>query len=268
MDTQSILFEPLRHRSYVAEISTSEHGLMAAYNRVRDLAPQLGLYLEWLSEEGALLEPGTVLVRMRGPAEAIVRGEEHLLGLLGKPCGIATASFRFVWLGAGRVRIICGAWRRIAREFRTIVRDAIGVGGAGVRLDEEPYVYLDKNFVRMFGGIGPAVRHACTEDGRTVAVQLRGDSGEVAAEAAHAFSSGARILVVDTGRTEDLKAVVERARRDGFRDDVRIAFSGGVTATTLDEVIASGADIVDIGRAIVDAPLLDLRFDVVREIED
>ena len=50
---------------------------------------------------------------------------------------------------------------------------------------------------------------------------------------------------------------------DGFRDRVRIAFAGGVSADGLEEVISAGADIVDVGRAIIDAPILDFRLDVI-----
>ena len=47
---------------------------------------------------------------------------------------------------------------------------------------------------------------------------------------------------------------------------MRIAFAGGVTGLTLDDVIAAGADIVDVGRSVIDAPLLDFRFDVLNRV--
>ena len=49
---------------------------------------------------------------------------------------------------------------------------------------------------------------------------------------------------------------------DGIREDLVLAFGGGVQLERLAAVAAAGADVVDIGREILDAPLLDLRFDV------
>ncbi len=138
--------------------------------------------------------------------------------------------------------------------------------GVGVRLVDEPFVYLDKNYVRMFGSIAGAVRRACEIHDRTVAVQIRGDTGLISEEACEAFKAGAGIIMVDTGRIEDLHAVVAVAGRQGFRDRVKIAFAGGVTISSLEHVITADADIVDVGRAIIDAPLLDFSLDVTGTI--
>jgi nicotinate-nucleotide pyrophosphorylase (carboxylating) len=73
--------------------------------------------------------------------------------------------------------------------------------------------------------------------------------------------------MVDTGNVNDLLKVVDAANRQGFRQEVRIAFGGGVTSEMLEEVIRGGADIIDIGRAIIDAPILDFRLDVLNRPE-
>jgi nicotinate-nucleotide pyrophosphorylase (carboxylating) len=136
----------------------------------------------------------------------------------------------------------------------------------GIRLIEEPFVYLDKNYVRMFGSIREIVERARQVDGRTVVVQIRGDTDIITKEASEAFRAGAGVLMVDTGKIADLLSVVAAARSEGFREDVRIAFAGGVTGLTLDDVIAASADIVDVGRSVIDAPLLDFRFDVLHKV--
>jgi len=95
-------------------------------------------------------------------------------------------------------------------------------------------------------------------------VQIRGETGPISEEAVLACRAGASVLMVDTGSVKDLREVEEAARRHGFRDRVKIAFGGGVTAERLEEVVAAGADIIDIGRAIIDAPILDFRLDVLQ----
>ncbi|MCG0275185.1 MAG: hypothetical protein L5655_03345 [Thermosediminibacteraceae bacterium] len=184
------------------------------------------------------------------------------MGVIGKASGVATAAAEMVDKARGRIRVVCGAWKKVPPEVRQDLRQAIAVGGAGIRIVDEPFVYLDKNYVRMFGGVGPAVRRARKLEGRVVVVQLRGEEAPLTEEAKEAVAEGANILMVDTGKLQDLVLVNEVASKEGFREKIRLAFSGGVTRDELDEIIAAGADIVDVGRAIIDAPLLDFTLDV------
>lgn len=228
-----------------------------------DLARELGLDITWIAAEGDSLEAGGRVFQAWGKAAAIVRAEEMLLGVIGKPSGVATAAARFVRQAGGRVQVVCGSWKKVAPEVRAALRQAIATGGAGIRITERPFIYLDKNYVRLLGGVGPAVSRARAYDTeRVIAVQLRGEDSPVAAEAVEAVKAGAGILMVDTGRLEDLAAVGTAARQGGWRARVQLAFAGGVTPAELEAVIATGADIVDVGRAIIDAPLLDLSLDV------
>lgn len=261
MDVRDFLFAPLAGDLFLLEISAKEAGVLAGMDRLEAKALELGLKGEWMAPEGTALERGTCVCRAWGDAWQVARAEEELLGCIGKASGVATAAAEMVMYARGRVKIVCGAWKKVPPEVRQDLRRAIATGGAGIRITDEPFVYLDKNYVRMFGGIGPAVRKARELEGRAVVVQLRGERASLAEEAREAVQAGARILMVDTGNLEDLRLVREMALEDG-RDQVKVAFGGGVTIDNLERVIAAGADIVDVGRAIIDAPLLDFSLDV------
>jgi nicotinate-nucleotide pyrophosphorylase (carboxylating) len=60
-----------------------------------------------------------------------------------------------------------------------------------------------------------------------------------------------------------LRDVVAALTERNLRDKVRLAFAGGVRVEDLPAVHAAGADTVDMGRAILDAPILDLRLRVL-----
>lgn len=262
MDFRLFLFEPLDGKLFTANLTAVESGILAGITSALDSASQLGLTVLDHLCDGSDLQPGVCVLSLRGAAEQIARAEEELLGCIGKPSGVATAACRFAALSGGRARIVCGAWKKVAPEIRKRLREAIAIGGAGMRLVDEPFVYLDKNFVRMFGGISEVVGRARSMNGRIVIVQIRGETGPIAEEALLACSAGAGVLMVDTGNVEDLREVVDAAHRRGFRQRVKIAFGGGVTSERLEEVISAGPDIIDIGRAIIDAPILDFRLDV------
>jgi nicotinate-nucleotide pyrophosphorylase (carboxylating) len=86
---------------------------------------------------------------------------------------------------------------------------------------------------------------------------------DIVLEACEAAESGANIIFVDTGKPDDVRSIVERLRQKGLRDKVKIAFGGGVNLEAIDELKNLDIDILDIGREIVDAPLLDMRLEII-----
>lgn len=206
--------------------------------------------------------PGTKVLEAFGSAEKVVRAEEILLGAVGKPSGVATSAAAIV-ARAGHTKVVCGAWKKVSPAVRAELRQAIATGGVGIRITDRPFVYLDKNYIRMFGNVSRAVKRAKSFDPvRLVAVQLRGEGQPIAVEASAAAACGAEIVMIDTGCLEDLLVVKKAVETGRWRDQVKLAFGGGVTLENVAEVAAAGADIVDVGRAIIDAPLLDFSLDV------
>ncbi len=263
VDVRDQLLEPVAGRRFDFELTAAECAVLAGRPRpsaVEAAVPALDL--EWLAADGQRVSPGTAVCRGRGDAWQVARAEEQLLALVGKASGVATAAARMVEIAGGRARVVCGAWKKVRPEVREELRRAAALGGVGVRVLDRPFVYLDKNHVRMLGGVGAAVRQARRVPGRSVVVQLRGETAGIAEEARQAAGAGAEVLMVDTGRLADLAEVAGLAASGGLAASVEIAFAGGVTAASLPEVIERGAAVVDVGRAILDAPMVDFRLDV------
>lgn len=265
MELREFLFKPLKDRSYSFAIRARENGILSGAARMKELAMELGLEVILVAQEGTLLVPGTAVFAARGDAEMVTRAEETLMGVIGKPSGVATATADIV-RKASPVKVVCGAWKKISQSTKGELRQAVITSGAGLRMSEQPFVYLDKNYIRMFGGVAEAVGRAKLFDpDRLVVAQLRGEAQDIVEEARTAVQAGAGILMVDTGSLEDFKAVRAAAAADGWRKSVQLAFAGGVSAEELKNIAALGPDIIDVGRAILDAPLLDFSLDVEDE---
>ena len=262
MEIRELLFREVKDNIFSFSIMANEEGLLAGVDRLIQDANQLQLQIHWAMPEGSSLKKGTVILTAMSRPMEIVKAEEILLGRIGKPSGIATAARRFLNKADGRIKVVCGAWKKVPLENKNDFRQAMSIGGIGLGISNAPFVYLDKNYVRMMGGIVTAVTQATTIEGKVVVVQLRQEYGPIFSEAEQAISAGARILMVDTGEIKDLQAVVEIAKVRGWRERVKIAFAGGILEDGLADIIEAGADIVDVGRAIIDAPLLDFRLDV------
>ena len=191
--------------------------------------------------------------------------EECLIGTLAKASGIATAARTAVQLADGRMQIVSGSWKKMPPEIKQLVRKATAAGGAAFRICQPPMVYLDKNFIRMFGSI-PAATEACKKlPGSTIVVQVRGMTASVEVETRQALAGGAGILMVDTGELEDVRRCVSALKSTGRQNGVQVAFAGNVHLTDIPNLAEQGIDILCIGKEIVDAKLLDLKLDVLQE---
>ena len=147
-------------------------------------------------------------------------------------------------------------------EIKSIVREAVVCGGAAFRITDQPFLYLDKNFVRMLGGIEATLNAVASVRGKLKVIQLKGEFSSVAQEAITAVTHGADILMIDTGVLADFAAARRALEAMGLRQQVKLAFARGVRLENIPAMKGLGIDILDIGAEIVDAPLLDMKLDV------
>ncbi len=261
-DIRDEIFRGLEGREVVATIRAAEPGLLAGVHVAAERGLELGLRVEICLEDGDSVAHGDAILRVVGPAKTVTIAEENLIGLIAKPSGIATATRQLVEEADGRIRIVGGAWKKVPSETKPLVRHAVSVGGANGRMAEHPMIYLDKNYVRMLGGLRDALESLAHLDTHQKVVQLMGEEATLFEETQLAVSLGATTVFVDTGVPADIKPVVEALDALGVRERVTVAFAGGVQPGDLDELVRLGAEALCIGRAIVDAPLVDLRLTV------
>lgn len=95
-------------------------------------------------------------------------------------------------------------------------------------------------------------------------VQIRGEFQPAGEEAVEAARMGAAVVMVDTGRLDHLTQVLQALGNNGLRSRVRIAFAGNVSLSDLETLAQYDLDVIDIGYAILDAPCLPMRFDVIQ----
>lgn len=259
-DIRDRIFAGLGGREFVASLRTAAEGVLAGVGEADRRARDVGLRAEWLRAQGDWVAAGTEVARVIGNAKAIALGEECLLGCLGKASGIATAARKAVELAAGRIRVVSGAWKKMPPEWKGMVRSAIQAGGIPFRILDEPFIYLDKNYLRMLGGIEAALEAVRDLEGVRV-VQVRGEEASIAEETARACRAGAGVIMVDTGDRQDAVQALEAA---AAYPGVQVAFAGGIHLEDIPALADLGLHILDVGTAIVDAPLLEVRLDVVR----
>lgn len=230
--------------------------------RARREAERRGLTAAMSVTDGTPVVPGDTIMKIYGTPLILAIAEETLMGFIAKPSGIATAARAFVEKAPARMKIVCGAWKKMPPGEKESIRDAIAVGGAAFRITDQPFIYLDKNYIAMFGGIRECLDEVRHRNDVVKVIQLKGRYGALEGEARDAFEGGARILFIDTGKPKDVTSVSQELKRMGVRGEVEIAFGGGIALQDIEKLMACDIDILDVGRSIVDAPLLDMRMEI------
>ncbi|MGA3127298.1 MAG: hypothetical protein ABSD13_11330 [Candidatus Korobacteraceae bacterium] len=261
-DIREIIFAGMNGRQFSAEIVAERDGIVAGIARLRAALAEAGIGAELLRVDGGAVKAGSVVGRITGSAMQIAIAEEFAIGKLAKSSGIATAAHQAVRLAGGEMKIVCGAWKKMPAEIKSVVREAIVCGGAAFRISDQPFLYLDKNFVRMLGGIEATLNAVAPIHHKLRVIQLKGEFAGIAQEAILAVTHGADILMIDTGNLADLEAANKVLEAKGLRQQVKLAFAKGVRLRDIAAMKGLGIDILDIGSEIVDAPLLDMKMDV------
>lgn len=244
---------------HLAHVTATEAGLLAGMGFVDvHSAPAPAGTWRVLVKDGESVVAGQVLIEVEGTASELAVAEDFVLGPLGFASGIATRARIFREACPEGLRMACGGWKKLPAALKPLLRAGLSAAGVLPRLVEGDFIYVNKNAVRLLGNVTDAIAAGRALGHGPVAVQVRSvEEGLLSARA------GAGIIMVDTARLQDLSDVHQSLSAAGLRAQVVLAFGGGVRLADLGPAHAAGAQAVDVGRAILEAPLLDLRMEVV-----
>jgi nicotinate-nucleotide pyrophosphorylase (carboxylating) len=261
-DLRDTIFAPVADRIFTADVRVTSAGVISGVELAGQKALDLGCEVLFCAADGDEANVETPILSMRGSAKAIAMAEDCIPGAIAKPSGIARATRQAQKLAGERVRVVSGAAKKMPEEIKPQIRRAVHRGGGSGRISNVPFLYLDKNYVRIFGSVRKTLEAVAPMQGYVRAIQLRGLVEDIALEARSAIELGAEILMVDSGRLEDLDLVARMVREAGRRDRTTIAFAGDIAMEDIAQVATHDVDILDIGRAVLDAPIVDIKFDV------
>jgi len=181
-DIRDRIFEKASLVSVIGAISSESDCIIAGMPHIIQKARDLDLEILYSCEDGSHIAKNEKVFIVRGTAKSIVMLEENI-GLLSKSSGVATATNTAVRLADNKVKIVCGAWKKMPPCLKEMLRDAIHIGGGNIRICDEPFVYLDKNYVRIFGGVFQALEAVKHISNRIKVIQIKGFTKNIVSEA-------------------------------------------------------------------------------------
>lgn len=222
-----------------------------------------GVQLEVLEPEGRRLESGSACLRVRGPAEEILRWERISLNFFQRLSGIATGVRRWVEALAGTSAELLDT-RKTTPAWRRLEKYAVRVGGAKNHRGSLSDAFLVKdNHKAVLLALGDGK----LEDGIArlrerrpgVFLEVEVDSRE---EYLRALGAPVDAILLDNFSLPDLRWAVETRNRSLGRRPLLEA-SGGVRLETVRLVAETGVDRISAGSLTHSARAIDVGLDVL-----
>jgi nicotinate-nucleotide pyrophosphorylase (carboxylating) len=240
--------ETARFRARIAARETLVvAGLPVAIAIVKRLAPDA--IVEVLVEDGRTARPGDVVVRIEGPARALLTAERSALNILQHLSGVATLTRSYVDVIAGtKARLL--DTRKTIPGLRVLEKYSVKMGGGtNHRMGLYDAVLIKDNHLAVAGGVTAAVKACRAHTGLKVQVEC-----DTLDQAREAIAAGADSLLLDNMTLDQLREAV------GF-SPIPLEASGGVNLQTIRAIAETGVDYISVGRLTQSAPAIDLGMD-------
>lgn len=247
---------PLRRGPVTARIVARQSCVLAGgptalgvFRRVSDQIEASGLL-----PEGAQVTAQDAVLRLRGPAEALVAAERTALNFLQRLSGVATLTRAYVDAIAGTQARILDT-RKTTPGFRELEKSAVRAGGGtNHRMSLGDMILVKDNHLAASRGI-PALQEGIRRaKSRGLSVEVEVDTLDQLVEALRL--DGVDILLLDN-MPPPLLAQAVAMRKPG----VLLEASGGITLHNVRAIAETGVDRISIGALTHSAPAADFGLD-------
>ena len=227
-------------------------GLEVALSAFRQLDPQVQVQPRLGDGDDAAADQ--TLAQGAGLARPLLGAERTALNLLGRLCGIATATRDLVRAVDGTgARVVCT--RKTTPGLRALEKYAVRCGGgANHRFGLDDAVLIKDNHVALAGGVRAAIERARAHVGHLVKIEVEVDA---LAQLDEALAAGVDAVLLDNMELETLREAVRRVAGRAVTEA-----SGGIRPETIRAVAETGVDLISVGWITHSAPALDVALDV------
>jgi len=209
-----------------------------------------------LVADGNDVVPGMELLRLHGPAAALLAGERVALNLAMRLSGVATATARLVGqLRGSGIHLV--DTRKTTPGLRLLEKYAVRCGGGlNHRMGLDDAVMLKENHLAWCGGIVPALERVRAQAPWPVSVIVEAESD---AEALAAVDAGAEGVLLDEFTPEAVEGLTPKLRHLARqRGKALVLEVSGVRPEQLSAYAACDIDLISTSAPVTHSSWLDL----------
>lgn len=206
-----------------------------------------------IKSDGARVQPGDVLLEVRGAARGLLTAERVALNFVQRMSGTATMTARFVELVQGtKARIV--ETRKTTPGLRALEKYAVRVGGGhNHRIGLSDGILIKDNHLAAGGGVAACIAQAKAFGPHPLRIEVE---CKTLTQVEEALTAGADILLLDNMPLEMLRTAVATIGGRAITEA-----SGGVNLQTVAAIAQTGVDIISVGALTHSAPALDISLD-------
>jgi len=235
-----------------AVITAKQDGVIAGLEVCMEAFKMLDpdVKLQPLAKDGDFVNKGDRILMIEGKSRAMLKAERTALNLLQRLSGIASETRKYVDRISGYKAKVVDT-RKTTPGLRLLEKYAVRVGGGtNHRFSLSDGVLIKDNHIKAAGGIRQAVEDVRKRIPHTVKIEVETETLEQVKEA---LDSGADIIMLDNMTPELMKQAVELIAGKALTEA-----SGNVKLDNIEEVAATGVDIISVGAITHSVKAMDI----------
>jgi nicotinate-nucleotide pyrophosphorylase (carboxylating) len=217
----------------------------------------LMMQIEQSARDGERIAAGHALLRITGPARAVLTAERTALNFVQRLSGIATLTSQFVDAVKGtRARIL--DTRKTTPGLRRLEKYAVRCGGGhSHRMGLFDCVLIKDNHLAALRDESPNAVAAAVKRAREkypkLKIEVEADTLE---QVEQALAAGADIILLDNMNVVQLRVAVQQARGKAETEA-----SGGVNLANVRQIADTGVDYISVGAITHSSRAVDIALD-------
>ncbi len=239
-----------------AELNTRNDGILCGLDVLRTVFKVLDKDIEIKTyfNDGDEIKKGDKIADIKGKARFVLIGERTALNYIQRLSGIATETNKYQKAIAPYSAKIVDT-RKTTPNFRMFEKYAVKVGGGALhRFNLCDCVMLKDNHIKLAGSIAEAVKKVRTNISHAHKIEIECDTFE---QVKDAVLAGADIIMLDNMTCEQMKECVSYIAGRAV-----VEASGNVNLSTVNEIAATGVDIISSSAIVAKAGTLDIGLDM------
>ena len=230
-------------------------GLALAEAAFNEASPDA--HIDRQADDGQRVAATETLLRIEGPARALLSAERVALNFVQRLSGVATLAAQFVEAVKGTGAQILDT-RKTTPGWRRLEKYAVACGGAiNHRFGLYDMVLIKDNHLAALKSEAPNPIAAAVQRARTrypsLKIEVEADTLE---QVEQALAAGAKLILLDNMSPEQLRSAVQKCK-----GRAQTEASGGVTLASVRGIAEAGVDFIAVGALTHSARAVDIGLD-------
>ena len=249
-----------------AVIISKEDAVVAGIEEFIIIANFFDLQFKTNVSDGSKIVKNQIILSFYGDALTILALERTILNLMSRMSGIATITNKLITkLHNLKVNTRIAATRKTAPGLNYFDKKAVLIGGGDThRMNLADMVLIKDNHIAIAGNIQNAIDSVKKRSSFSKKIEVEVTNFD---EMLYAAKAGVDIIMLDNFTPAKIKKAITILKKEGYRENILIEASGGITQKNYLEYASTQVDIISMGILTHNVKSIDLTLEIKKRNE-